>query len=922
MAIYNLNVGTAKGKYALTKYEYNMREGLYSKGKKGEELIYKTNENMPSFAANNPRFFWKSADEYERANSNQYRKIEFSLPHELSEKENIKLANQYAKELLGNNFPYSLAIHKKRTQENSIDNIHCHIIFHERKLDGIQRNEREFFRKHNKKNPEKGGAKKEGDYWGKKQTLYSIRKIWENSLNIELEKKSIKKVSCESLKKQREKALINGDYLKAEFLDRPAIDIDMIESNRIKKSYLNNDDLIVKAKFSLAQEIKKIKENEYYKKSKNYELENYKIFEEYNKKDNSIKSEINFIKKDSIILSNIEIFDISIEKQILKEQLYKKIALINEKISENDRKKSILSSNNAELNKIYAIGDKYEKYKGSLTKDLSNLINVESEFIPKEISKVELDILKEEQKEKLNIFKIKLNKIIEEINSKDFNYNTGTDEEKINYKKLKIEEKVIKEDLYLALNKLKKLNSLDNKNSEVIRNEFIYSRLEKLNEKEKFYNFVSEIEKNSINTQKFDINSPEVKENFIKFHEILTSNDKFNISLESIDVDKPFKNIKENELLKTYLEKTSLKEILYSELENLNKKLEKNTKNINTKSVTSNNYNKTKNLLNNLIRNSKDETEIESLKNKIELINRLSKNSIKKLNKTTNRGTTWEQEKLIILTQIASVEKSKFDFTPSYSEEEKKGVLKQKNFLEIERLKLLKEKEIFTEHLKIKANQLKCRKDLRENTILKEQINELTKYKNISEKKYFENILKSKELHKIKKDIDNNIHPQFPKEKNIEKRIVEINSELEKLLISSNIGNIQKNIYDKMTSGKYSETVEEIGKIKEEIKNGKKIEAVTLKRNPEKFEELQNKLLQHQGKIERLHLKYDIAPKINEIREPLIIKIEELKLEKQNILNNLKTKKLNKKSNLNFKENKYQKGNLNTKSIFNDKERD
>lgn len=922
MAIYNLTVGTAKGKCALAKYEYNMREGLYSKGTKGEELIYKTNENMPSFAINNPRFFWKSADNYERSNSNQYRKIEFSLPHELSEKENIELANKYAKELLGNEFPYSLAIHKKRSQENSIDNIHCHIIFHERKLDGIERNEIEFFRKHNKKNPEKGGAKKEGNYWGKKQTLYSIRKSWEDSLNIELEKKYINKVSCKSLKKQREEAIAKGDYLTAELLDRPTINIDMIESNRIKKICLTDDDLIVKSNFFLAQEIKKIKENEYSKKSKNYVLENSKIFENYNMKNELLPFKNDFIEKDIVSLSNIEIFNISIEKQILKEQLYKKIALINEKIIENNTKKEILSSNNSNLNKIYAIEDKYTKYKESLMKDLNNLISTESYFIPKEISKRELNILKKEQKEKIDEFKIRLNKITLEIKRQNFTFNTASDKEKINYKNLKVEEKKLKEEFFLSINKLKKLNILDNQGNQITKNEFINSRLEKLKEKEDFHDFMSQIEKNIISTQKFDINSPEIKENFINFHKILTSNDEFSVSIDSIDIDDSFEKIKESELLKVYLDKTSLKEMLYSDLQNLTNKLEKNTKNINTKLITNNNYIKTKNNLNDLIHNSKNKDEIEYLKNKIELINKLSNKSTKKLKNNKDKDTIYTQEKSNLLNQIDSIEKNNVNFIFNYSEENKKVVLKQKNFLEIERSNLLKEKEIFIDHLKIIKNQLQNSKDPKANIVLKEQIGELIKYKNISEKKYFENILKSNELSKIKKDIDNNIKQQFSEEKSIETRLIEINTELEKLSASSNIENIQKSLYNKMTGGKYTETLEEINKVKEEIKTIKKIEAVTLKTDTKKFEELQNKLHQYQGKIERLHLKYDISPKISHIREPLIIKIEELKAEKQNIFNNLKIKKLNKKSNLDFKENRYHKGNLNTKNIFDDKERD
>lgn len=168
---------------ASLKYEYNAREGIYSKGSRGEELVYKGSENMPEFAKDNPRFFWQCAEKFERADGNQYRKIEFSLPHELNIEENVALAKTYAEKLLGNEYVYSIAVHNKLSREGEVQNIHCHIMFSERKLDGVERSYDQFF-----KQPNHGGLRKDRDWW-KRSTLYNVRELWEETLNEKLKER-------------------------------------------------------------------------------------------------------------------------------------------------------------------------------------------------------------------------------------------------------------------------------------------------------------------------------------------------------------------------------------------------------------------------------------------------------------------------------------------------------------------------------------------------------------------------------------------------------------------------------------------------------------------------------------------------------------------------------------------------------------
>ena len=98
-------------------------------------------------------------------------------------------------------------------------------------------------------------------------------------LNEKLQK-NLELVSCKSLKAQREEAIAEGNFLKAEMLDRPAINL--------KKEYIDYaPDSEEKTKnmnfFQYCKEIKRIKEKEFKLKSENFEEENLKARDRYYK---------------------------------------------------------------------------------------------------------------------------------------------------------------------------------------------------------------------------------------------------------------------------------------------------------------------------------------------------------------------------------------------------------------------------------------------------------------------------------------------------------------------------------------------------------------------------------------------------------------------------------------------------------------
>ena len=273
----------------LDKNDYDNREGKYSNLK---DLYKKETFNLPK-EFKNVKDFWETAELYGRVNERPYLIYEFSLPKEFSDEKNWKIGTGFLKQHFGDKFVYNVSMHNDKG-----DSPHMHVMFYTGELDGIKRNKTDYFRNFNSKNRQKGGLKKKGSKFSSKggEVLRATRKELADYLNIYLEKAGFEKVSSESLKAQRENALEEGDLLKAEMLDREAVNIDGNVLKRLKKDELIDGDKEKLEEFEEKKRIKKLKEKVYaLKKELNQKLEEYKKYKEANKNYKDYFEDINDI---------------------------------------------------------------------------------------------------------------------------------------------------------------------------------------------------------------------------------------------------------------------------------------------------------------------------------------------------------------------------------------------------------------------------------------------------------------------------------------------------------------------------------------------------------------------------------------------------------------------------------------------------
>jgi hypothetical protein len=175
------------GASARGAYAYITREDEYA-GPDRDAATYTESDHMPSWAEDDPQEYWDAADLYERSNGRLFVSADFALPRDLDIDDQIALAHEFAESLTEKEqLPYTLAIHEGLDEDGQEHNPHAHIMFSERRNDGIERPREEWFRRANSEHPERGGAPKSRTFHGR-EWVETAREKWASMTNATLER--------------------------------------------------------------------------------------------------------------------------------------------------------------------------------------------------------------------------------------------------------------------------------------------------------------------------------------------------------------------------------------------------------------------------------------------------------------------------------------------------------------------------------------------------------------------------------------------------------------------------------------------------------------------------------------------------------------------------------------------------------------
>jgi hypothetical protein len=177
----------AGGASGASSHDYITREVEYG-GPDRDPAIYTESDHMPSWAQGDPREYWDAADLHERANGRLFVAADFALPRELGTDDQIELARSFAREMTKDeHLPYTLAIHQGRDDEGRVHNPHAHLMFSERRNDGIERSASGWFRRADSDEPGRGGAPKSRTFHGSRW-VEQARGRWAAMTNAALER--------------------------------------------------------------------------------------------------------------------------------------------------------------------------------------------------------------------------------------------------------------------------------------------------------------------------------------------------------------------------------------------------------------------------------------------------------------------------------------------------------------------------------------------------------------------------------------------------------------------------------------------------------------------------------------------------------------------------------------------------------------
>ena len=208
-----------------THAEYICREGEYAKMKDREEdLVFKTSGNMPEWT-DTPADFWEAAELNRRKNGRAYREFRFALQEELTLAENIELVEKLLAETgIQKQHAYTYAIHDKTAAfDTEHHNIHCHLMFSEKKIEKDRPLSAEKYFKQYAENTQ--GEPTQGyrtnAYFAQTETTIQLRKRWAELANDKFAEKGLScRISEKRLHQQKLELIAAGKTDEAELLNR------------------------------------------------------------------------------------------------------------------------------------------------------------------------------------------------------------------------------------------------------------------------------------------------------------------------------------------------------------------------------------------------------------------------------------------------------------------------------------------------------------------------------------------------------------------------------------------------------------------------------------------------------------------------------------------------------------------------------
>jgi len=189
MSTFHFTIKSGKKGTAVEHSLYIAREGKHRKDDEQNDLVVTQHGNLPEWTKGNPLEMWRAADQHERTNGSAYREFEIALPNELNTEQHLEIVQSLITGHVGVK-PFQFAIHNPTSSIEGVAQPHLHFMMSDRIDDGLERSPEQFFKRHNKTHPERGGCKK--DSGGKepcvlKEQVVTLRKNVASIINDKLE---------------------------------------------------------------------------------------------------------------------------------------------------------------------------------------------------------------------------------------------------------------------------------------------------------------------------------------------------------------------------------------------------------------------------------------------------------------------------------------------------------------------------------------------------------------------------------------------------------------------------------------------------------------------------------------------------------------------------------------------------------------